>query len=374
MTAEKKKPFEVRPCQTAACIMLAGDIRAGNILSRMVTRQRNGWTVKSDGKPDEIRMTKNHWMIETGLSRHQYDAGRKIIERKNLAKFSYKKRSKGSKYLSTCVVVPDETISAVADLMKLKDQTSNADINSKKPPQKRITKTKGKSEYADNDDTKVSANTDDMNDTYNKKNDKKEINDQTDNDFSQKTKQPVEIVFNFLKENKKVEELENKDIEQILDFVFNKSTYTPDHYTKNNLQNMKKCLCYLQAQDFPLNIMGQACSQTGVKAIDALYATIIQWPLFTSYIEYAAGAFKIPARPTFTRLNLNQTDIPDFFRFQHWITNEVDWPDDLIWGAGVMDHYSEREIVHIFYHPYVDKQQRLNALLEKITDDKFDFL
>lgn len=370
MNAEKKKPFEVYPSLISASTAYTGDIRAGVLLSRIITRTKKRWTLK-DGS---IVMNKNEWLVDTGLSRHQYDKARKILADRKLVEYSYTKRTKRSKHLSTCVKIPERTLSAIADIMVAKSKSVKTDKTSKLSSDNADKKKSGKSVSAEQTTSEISAHAEDINDELDKKNEKKKSNDETHNVVLEKTNQPVEMLFNSLKENKGVEELEDKDLKEILDFIFSQCTYSPDHYTKNNLQKMKQCLSYLQTEEFPVNCMGHKSSElTGVRCIDALGATIRMWPLFMKFIEYSAGAFKIPARPTFIRLHLNYVDIPEFFRFQNWLYNEVDWPDDLIWGTGAVDHYTEREIVYIFHHPYIDKQASLDVLLEKITDDEFQF-
>src|SRR5262245_58281459 len=118
-----KKAFIQRPSEIALCIEAGGSVTAGVLLYRLQWQMR----LAKERPPDKQITDQGHvwvlkpraeWMIDTGLSRHEYDGALKLLKRRGLVVETYLKPRFESKFQVTAlrltkpgepVRVPDAT-------------------------------------------------------------------------------------------------------------------------------------------------------------------------------------------------------------------------------------------------------------------------
>lgn len=126
------KKFEVWPSQLAKCIELTGGkVPAGVLLYRLACRAQKGWLMKhpKDGKRYAV-LTRNQWMTDTGLTRHQHDGAIKALKEKKLVEVRHSKRNKLERFLRTWARPTDEAMSVITE----KTTRPKDSENSESPP------------------------------------------------------------------------------------------------------------------------------------------------------------------------------------------------------------------------------------------------
>lgn len=307
-----KKKFVVRPSRLAACTSLSGDVVAGQLLYRIFQRQETMKALKDkdDGRKC-IVLTRPEWMIDTGLSRHQYDRGLRILKCKKLVEVRHKKLRKSDKHLRTRIYLHEDTISAIADLMKCEGKSEEAEtvvnLISGKP---------------DTSVTVLSAAPDDI---VNVK--LKEENDELmENDFFEKKSEEGKQEKVKKKDNEGcIYKISEEKVVELIPVLYKYCGTAHPALTKSLIAAAKTCIDRLEEDgceavflDTPLDADDDHPVFT-TRGIRAMALTMLCWHEFCVFIKIANGAWNIPLRPCLHYMRLHVDGLVDYIRFKKWL-------------------------------------------------------
>ena len=92
------KKFKVNPCNLAACIALTDYLPAAILLYRIYIRSNLETTMTdSNGEDGWAVLTREEWMVDSGLTRRQLDKAIANLKKTKFIKYDYRKRSKKDK-------------------------------------------------------------------------------------------------------------------------------------------------------------------------------------------------------------------------------------------------------------------------------------
>ncbi len=285
--------FIVRPSALAACKKLGGNSSTAILLYRMHVRSRKGGLRDEKGEKGWLALTKDEWLLETGLTRHEFDNSLKQLKANGLIKFRSRKLRRSDKNARSWYKLFDDTKSDIDDIMSGKPISGSSDLGSGL-----------KSDGSETDNGMISEQPDALNNMLLKEN---EINKNV------VTKTTGTTEPSALKNSKKVEGGYKKDIES----VFKDSLYPPPVVSNNDIEAYLAIRDYLETNK---NFLFCPEFHQGNVVCKAMRKLVDHWQDFKFLAETHNQAFNVPSSPRIWCMKLQLSYIPEFLNFL-WYAN-----------------------------------------------------
>ncbi|PZP55945.1 MAG: hypothetical protein DI586_05295 [Micavibrio aeruginosavorus] len=316
----KKAKFVVRPSSLAACTILAGDLPAGHLLYRVVLRFKHFKPWKDKQGLAAVILTRAEWMVDTSLTRHQYDRAVKILKDRKLITVRHEKMRKTDQFQRTWIYLAEHVTSAISDITA-GDAISFQPESTGKP-------NSAKSELVFD---LFSATADD------KENEEQKDNEEEKSNVYQQTYIGADAPEEEVRVADKKEAIEDflnakglpKDVEKaVAEFCCYMGFigYPVPFPDKFFVSDFEQCINALSLSDYRLFSAGEIAedpTDTEFTSISydlrALQIIVSHWEDFNFFLKFANGAWNVPLVPTIGFLKMQASNIVAFFHFQEWV-------------------------------------------------------
>lgn len=283
---ELKGKFEVRPSRLGACCKLAGDVAAGVLLYSIHLRQTFYTPIQGKDGHEWVVLTRPQWMIDTSLTRHQYDRALKLLKKKNLVVVEYKKLHKKDQHQKTWLRIPAEILSAVTDIMQPKKESANAEKATPVESAQADVATEQESAISDDKNENLLENEEEINVAFLK----------TTNSSS-----PGEVSKSVIAEEDVEVELESW-FKTANDYIYaGCKAIGKEVYSKKRAIKLKTIVSDLEGHD--------------TSSLDMLRRAVEMWPHFKAFAEIFNKAFNMPEIPQLWAIAMQLKAVPHFYRY-----------------------------------------------------------
>lgn len=334
-----KKKFVVRPSRLAACTKIAGDVVAGQLFYRIFLRHEMMKAMRDSEGQRCVVLTRIEWMIDTGLTRHQYDRSIRILKKKKIIKVRHKKLRKMDKYQRTWIYLSPDSISATTEIMQGVGISIATEIA--EPMQ---------SDAPEESALAVSVGADDNINEENK------IENEEATDINVVSKKH-DVIVSLKKEKESIESkkktychlLSDSEIENVICKTYESIGAPAPTITAKLRKDTRQCLVRLELAGCRL-ILGSDpfdCSEDGY-GIAALLIIASEWVEYCVFVKIARGGWNMPYRFNVPYLQLHIDGAIDYLKFKDWFCARSADSSHLVFGSDHMDE-ENRESVCKFY-------------------------